>query len=567
MKFAAERETRGGPASPGMKSRGLSREPVGTRLRKGGWMTRRTVRALVEIDPTPGALRESLIDAGLHPGSGEIVERRLLDSFDWRVWNAGAVLQHDSGPDPGWLVWRRRATAHKPERMVACQHSASTPSMIDDLEEGPVRTQLAPVLEKRALLPRATLRLEREHFRLLDDEDKTVARAMIEQTTLIAEGDAGDPDDAAEKDLGSRVVVTGVRGYDRAFKRLVQRLRRNAGLVAEPCGVDRQAFEAAGAHPGDYSSKLRLTIAPELPALRAFTTICSSLLDGIETNDPGVRRDIDSEFLHDFRVAIRRTRSMLSQAQGTIPDAVRDHYRDEFKWIFAISSELRDLDVYLLDFDELVAPLPVASRADLGPLRELLVELRRDAHARMVFALDTPRYRELIADWRAFLDAPAHGAANSAPVSRVARERIWKAYQGVARHGRRITARTPAPAVHDVRKRAKKLRYLLEAYGSIYPDDQMEALVSELKKLQDNLGQFQDSEVQADSLRRFAHLLDRRPGRTTPAVRAMGLLTDRLTQQQQQARREFHQRFDRFDRRKNRDRFRRLFEPVPGSVS
>lgn len=522
---------------------------------------RGAMRTLVEVDPTPGALRGSLISAGLRPDGREAFERRLLDTFDWRVWNAGAVLEHDSGPDSGWLVWRRRATARKPACIVGRQPSHSTPTMIDDVQDGPVRTHLAPALGMRALLPRAVLWLERERFRLLDDQDKTVTHAVVEQTTLIA------GQDAREKDLGSRVVLTGVRGYDRACARLVGQLTRNAGLVGEARDVDRLAFEAAGAQPGDYSSKLRLTIAPELPALRAFTTICSTLLASIEANEPGVRHDIDSEFLHDFRVAIRRTRSMLSQAQGTIPDAVRDHYRHEFRWIFGISSELRDLDVYLLDFDKLIAPLPVAYRADLDPLRELLVDLRRDAHADVVSAIDTTRYRELIDTWRAFLDAPTPGKARPAPVSRIARGRIWMAYQGVAKRGRRITARTPSHVVHDLRKRAKKLRYLLEAYGSVYPRDDMEALVSELKKLQDNLGRFQDSEVQAHSLRRFAELLEQRPGRTAPAVRAMELLAGHLTAQQQRARREFHQRFDRFDQQKNRDRFCRLFKPVAEPVS
>jgi hypothetical protein len=95
----------------------------------------------------------------------------------------------------------------------------------------------------------------------------------------------------------------------------------------------------------------------------------------------------------------------------------------------------------------------------------------------------------------------------------------------------------------------------------------MKSLVAELVKLQDNLGTFQDCEVQITSLRRFAELLDQRPGATGPAVLAMGLLSSQLVQRQQQARAEFHARFARFDRRKNRQRFRRLFEPIAEPAS
>jgi CHAD domain-containing protein len=519
------------------------------------------MRVLVGRDQDLDDLRGSLLDIGLRADGGETVQRQLLDSFDWRVWNAGAVLEHDTARDTGWLVWRRRATAHDPGRILGRQPSSGTPSTISDLADGPVRTLLEPALEMRALLPRAVMRLDRERFLLLDDEDKTVARAAVEHITLTG------PRKVDDKDLGSRVVVTGVRGYDRAHRRLVKRLERETGLVAEREDVNRLALQAAGAQPGDYSSKLRVTLAPELPTLRAFTTICSALVDAIEVNEPGVRHDIDTEFLHDFRVSIRRTRSMLSHAQGVIPAEARNRYSDGFKWIFGISSELRDLDVYLLGFDDLVALLPVEHRDGVGPLRDLLVELRHDAHTELVAALDSARYRELIAAWRAFLDAPAAGDVAPAPVRRTASERIWKAYRDVARHGRRIDADTPPEAIHDLRKRAKKLRYLLEAYGSIYPDDDMGVLVAELKKLQENLGAFQDCEVQISSLQRFADLLDRRPGPTERAVRAMGRLTKRLARRQQRAREEFHDRFGRFDRRKNRDRFRRLFKPIAEPTS
>lgn len=519
------------------------------------------MRVLRGVDPTPDTLRESLVgEIGLRPDGGETVERRLLDSFDWRVWNAGAVLEHDTTADTGGLVWRRRATAREPARIMGRQPSPAVPSRTTDLVDGPVRRLVEPVLQMRALLPRAVMRLERERFSLLDDEHKTVARAAIEHFTVTGHADEGDID------LGWRVAVTGVRGYDHALGRLIERLEHASGL-AERHDVDRAAFEAAGVRPGDYSSKFGVAIAPESPTLQAFTGICSTLLDTIEVNEPGVRDDVDSEFLHDFRVAIRRTRAMLSQARGVIPDAPRTRYRDGFRWIFAISSDARDLDVHLLGFDELADQLPVEHRTDLEPLRCLLVDLRRNAHAELVAALDSVRYRELIDTWRAFLTAPVAGGVASVPVGQTARERIWKAYRSVVTHGRRIDDDTPAEAVHDLRKRAKKLRYLLEAYRSLFAARDTKRLLSELRQLQDNLGVFQDCEVQISSLRRYAELLEQRPGPTAPTVLAMGLLIDRLDRRQQQAREGFHERFVRFDRRKNRERFHLLFMPVVDEAS
>jgi CHAD domain-containing protein len=525
---------------------------------------RTAVRVLSLDDPAPGAVRESLMsDLGVRREGRETVERRLLDSFDWRVWDAGAVLEHDivRGAGAGWLVWRRRARGAKPALVLGRQQVSTAPTTTADVGVGAVSRLLAPVLEMRALLPRAVLTIERERFGLLDDEDKTVARVSLEHVVVAGSGDRRDCD------LGWRVVVTGVRGYDDALERLVARLAATPGVHAAPDDHDRVPFDAAGTTPGDYSSKLRVRIEPQMPTLQAFTTTCAILLDIIQVNERGVREDMDSEFLHDFRVAIRRTRAMLSQARGVLTDAARAFYGNEFRWLAGETSELRDLDVYLLGFDDLAAQLPSAHRADLEPLRDLLVDLQGEAHARLVAALDSPRYRELLDSWRAFLDAAEGGDDADVPVGRAAGERIWKAYRNVVRHGRRIGEDAPAEALHDLRKRAKKLRYLLEAHRSLYPKADMKQLEGELKALQDNLGAFQDCDVQINRLRQFAELLDDRPGPTGPAALAMGLLTYQLDQRQQQARTEFHDRFARFDRRSNRRRFRRMFKPVTVSVS
>ena len=54
---------------------------------------------------------------------------------------------------------------------------------------------------------------------------------------------------------------------------------------------------------------------------------------------------------------------------------------------------------------------------------------------------------------------------------------------------------TPAEQVHDLRKDAKKLRYLLECFGSLLPKSPRKQFVKRLKALQDNLGEHQDAEV------------------------------------------------------------------------
>ena len=50
--------------------------------------------------------------------------------------------------------------------------------------------------------------------------------------------------------------------------------------------------------------------------------IYSHLLKAIKDNEQGTIADTDSEFLHDFRVAVRRTRTGLSQLKVVLPDNI-----------------------------------------------------------------------------------------------------------------------------------------------------------------------------------------------------------------------------------------------------
>ena len=44
-----------------------------------------------------------------------------------------------------------------------------------------------------------------------------------------------------------------------------------------------------------------------------------ALLDIMVANEPGMRADLDTEFLHDYRVSLRRTRSLLGQIKNVFP--------------------------------------------------------------------------------------------------------------------------------------------------------------------------------------------------------------------------------------------------------
>ncbi len=71
-------------------------------------------------------------------------------------------------------------------------------------------------------------------------------------------------------------------------------------------------------------------------------------LAAMRWNEAGLRADLDSEFLHDWRVAVRRTRCLLGQLKQVFPAGETRRLRSELGWLARLTGPLRDLDVFLL---------------------------------------------------------------------------------------------------------------------------------------------------------------------------------------------------------------------------
>ena len=136
----------------------------------------------------------------------------------------------------------------------------------------------------------------------------------------------------------------------------------------------------------------------------AAAAVLRALTEAIEGNRDGAMTGEDPEFLHQLRIAVRRSRTVQRQLKAAFPPLVLPGYRSEFRWLQQTTGEARDLDVYLLGFEELRGFLPEAIRADLGPLRAVIGHWRLAAHAEASRALASRRTTELLTDWEMLLE-------------------------------------------------------------------------------------------------------------------------------------------------------------------
>ncbi|MFA9431100.1 CHAD domain-containing protein [Egicoccus sp. AB-alg2] len=240
------------------------------------------------------------------------------------------------------------------------------------------------------------------------------------------------------------------------------------------------------------------------PALPGYRSALRRLADTIEATWHGLEDD-DPEVLHDLRVASRRTRSLLAAGRRVLPAIVRRDQAEALRWLGRVTGPARDLDVQRVRWP---VPTDEASDAEVAALAQVgeLLERRRTATRRAAAeALASPRGNQLRRDWRAWLDLPdawvRGGRDADAPLGRVAAERIEGAQQRVLQRGRALTSAAPGSELHRLRRDAKRLRYLLDAFGGLGGRSRSRAIVAALRELQDVLGAHQDAEVAAAWLR------------------------------------------------------------------
>ncbi|MBK5911515.1 hypothetical protein CCR85_08435 [Rhodothalassium salexigens] len=493
-----------------------------------------------------GAGSQALIDlvaevTGAVAAPPEAIECVYLDTFDWRLYAADSVLEavRDSR---GWaLTWSVLGDGRTLGRLSADQR----PVFASDIEPAPARARLAATMDIRALMERVRVRLNRQPLALRNDDDKTVVRLAL------VEGTAIDPETGDEATLSARVTVQPVRGYDKAYDRIVTRLTDRFGAAVETGPLMVSALAAIGRTPGDYSSKIRLALARGTPAETALKDVCQTLLRVMERNVDGVLADTDSEFLHDFRVAVRRTRTALTQAKGVFPEAMRRRFADDFKWLGQLTGPKRDLDVFRLDVPGYQNRLPDDQAGALAPFQDFLDRRAQAALADLARALRSERYRRLVGDWRDMLHSPTPPVdpppEAHTPIERLAARRIARAHKRVIKDGRRIDAQSPPEALHDLRKDAKKLRYQLEFFRSLFDADDVKTTVKALKQLQAVLGTYQDSAVQREALMAFGRAMTAETSPPPETLMALGTLTATLEDRQADARAHFADRFAAFD--------------------
>ncbi|MHC1575611.1 MAG: CYTH and CHAD domain-containing protein [Candidatus Methanogasteraceae archaeon] len=472
-----------------------------------------------------------------------------FDSFDWLLHNENLVLLKQ---DDTYYLHDLESSGVVAECIMAHKDVAR---FWWDFPDCKIASLLKSCLDVRALLPFLEIEKRREKLHILNNDEKTVLRVYLDEINPGTDG-------SIQKTIRT-ITLEPVRGYLKEFRdfyRFIEGIR-----VAKPCeNLFNMMLKLSPRKPGDYSSKMKVALTRDMNGSMATRKILLYLLHVMKQNEEGVISDIDAEFLHDFRVSGRRTRSALSQIKDVLPPEKLDRFKEDFRELGQSSNKLRDLDAYLHKKEEYLAMRPVDLRPGLDPFFIELEKQRKKELKGFIEVLHSDLYRELVTDFEAFLvsdeDYDRKPANAEKPVTTLAREFIWRRYTKIIKDGEKIDTETPDEKLHNMRIQCKKLRYLMEFFASLFPSDEIALLTKQLKRFQDNLGEFNDLSMQQGTLNEYLDTIDRESDQSMLIAAAIGGLIMNLHKRQQHVRAEFSDQFRHFSQKKNRLLFKQLFK-------
>lgn len=227
------------------------------------------------------------------------------------------------------------------------------------------------------------------------------------------------------------------------------------------------------------------------------------LLSG-ENNEPA-----NEEAVHDFRVALRRTRTLLEVGRPVFGRFHADEVRNALRDVQRATGALRDEEVLLellASIDGLAGdsnhPPPYAGNVQAWIDSRRRRERRlRSALRRKVREGELDRGRYLLAALVAFRIKPSRDRR----VTKFARRAVDEARREVE-HRRRAPMDDPE-ALHDLRIACKRLRYTVEAFESVLPPALVE-LAQTATRLQNRLGRLHDVDLAIASVKGARQLLD-----------------------------------------------------------
>ncbi|HSR12392.1 MAG TPA: CHAD domain-containing protein, partial [Thermodesulfobacteriota bacterium] len=415
-----------------------------------------------------------------------------LDTFDWSLLKNKLALRHRAVNGEALYTVKSMGTAgedgvaKRMEVEVKLDHPVEHPGSVCPKK---IRRITDDLIFPRKLLQQIRVVTERRLYRLLSPE-----RAEIELAFDGSSFRAFQKPGAARR--MNELEAELIKGPAAALEKLSSLLGSKFAFSPSTGSKLEAAMARLRVSPPTKKAPPQFRVSIDDRVDLAVRKILGYQFLKFRENLPGVRRDIDTEFVHQARVATRRMRSALRLFEDAVPQAQGAYLQEEIRWLGGLFGTVRDLDVFTLNltrFREMIRLFPMKKKADF----ETWIEKHRRAPlSALCEALDSSRCRTFERRFLQFLEKPLprnpRPPMASKKLEEVGPALIVERFEAAVEQGKKVTAKPKLRQFHRLRIQMKKLRYACEFIGPAY-GDRLNPFIQRMVEIQDCLGELQDT--------------------------------------------------------------------------
>lgn len=290
-----------------------------------------------------------------------------------------------------------------------------------------------------------------------------------------------------------------------ALLRFVDRLVKDVPMLPLPLSKAERGYALADGFE-TVAVKVELPEAKAgMPARTHLTRVVAAcqrallldahVLHASRVGDGSGKRAVDTEFVHQARVAVRRMRSALRTFRPVFGKRRFETINATLRGIGQVFGNARDWDVFCEQTMDRIARVvgdDDAGNAALKALREEADRQRHAAYARLLDYLHSAQAgSDAIAIERFILRFDGQGGL---PIGELAPRWLEEHQRRVVARARRI-ATLDDDARHRLRIDVKRLRYALDLLDALYDGEEVHCYRQALSELQDALGELNDAAV------------------------------------------------------------------------
>lgn len=411
----------------------------------------------------------SFIDSSFQIKSQEYLKCRFLDTFDNKLFTTDNFLFFANDQ-----FFFGKLDSNKAE--IISNNVLKDFYKIDDFKNSTLFEPLNSIILNRALLNLFEIQISGKSYQIIDETGNFINLKII----------------SAKKENELGFYFTEI-DYDTKSSKIKDFLfiLKKAGFDKTDSNFYTLLFDFVNIKKKIYSTKVLLN---EIESKDNFGKLAICILRQLTgfvlLNIDGIANDYDIEFLHDFRVSIRRIIVFLKDTHKYIGDNAFE-FIESFDLILKNTNHLRDYDVFLQNSYNVLSSFSdnYDRKLAIVDILKHIENLRKLEYEKVVNFLESQFFISFVEKWSIFVEKFDKLTFS---IDEVSKTIIFKSIKRIFNYSTDVSPQLSVKKVHKLRIYTKQVRYNLDFYGPFYNNKKMTNISKPLKIAQDYFGSISD---------------------------------------------------------------------------